>query len=318
MTTSRQGLLALLAAALLFAPIGCTEDEEPLLARAEIDRRIERDGRVSTEVWIRKQIGELRCETVWPCNTSDFTERLARAERLQQLYLEIFEHETGAIEIRRQYGHQLFGQKRWAEAAVQYDIVVQQIGTASDRDSVKQKLDAAYHSLTSRAHLADLGGRPLELPHQVALRQRLLARSAGRPGPEPEIRNSDRIDELLTSAAELERLVPELNQVEHALQLTGRALHGRGDTRQAEERLQRLLDRKPGSLDTWCVTPLLLDSLVRNDKLDQARELARQLLYQPPRQWLPAALAGWDQEPGRKLLQFWRPVLEALSRPGGR
>ena len=221
---------------------------------------------------------------------------MARTRRLHELYLDFFADEPGAIRVRLDHGHQLFARKLWADAAGQYIATVRRLGDRKDAPAIKIKIDAAYHALVSHAHLAGLADRPLELPAQTALRQRLLARAVKNEGPKPAPPlKSSALDTLMSTAAELQRLAPELPQVEYMLQLTGRGHYLRGEIAEAEARLQRLLERKPDALDTWLVTPLLLDCLVRSDRLAEARALARQLLHQPPRQWNPATLVTWDR-----------------------
>jgi len=304
-------LAGLVVASLLLAPVGAAAGER-LPSRARLKKLIKRNGKAAEE-WLWNLAHEQRCQGAWDCGR-DFEQRKNRAERLYQLYLEFFPHEGGVIRIRIYYGHHLFALKQWSRAAWQYEEAVRLLASAKDPASQKVQKQAAYHALAARAHAAGLADRPLELSQHVRVRERLLAWASGEKlPPPPDRRTAEELDDVLATSNQLMSLLPPRAQEGYALLLAGRAHYEKGETAQAEARFQRLLDRVPQALDTWCVTPLLLDCLVRNNKCERVRKLARQLLEQPHRRWWPALLLEWDQERGRAMLETWKPVFEALA-----
>jgi len=255
----------------------------------------------------------MRCKSAWECG-AEYVDRMKRTEKLYRMHLELFERPDRAMRARLFIAHQLYAAENWAEAAREHETVVQTIGKAGKPEDLKMQLESAYHAITARAHLAGLAERPLELPEHAAIRERLMAFAANKPLPAvPAARKDPKLDELLATVAMVEGRLAQPPQPEYLAQLMGRAHHARHELEQAETRLQGLLDRAPQALDTWGVTPLLLDCMVRSKEPQRARALAGQLLEDSRLQWRAAGLVHWDQEPGKKLSKSWRPVLEALA-----
>lgn len=311
--TGRVGLGLALIFLLLAPALSAARERVP--SRTKLKQLIEKNGKAAEE-WLWSLARELSCEGPWNCG-ADLGSRQAQAERLFRLYLDFFPHEGGAIRVHLFYGHQLFALQDYPRAAYQYEEAVRLLASAKDPESLEVQQRAAYLALAARAHAAGLADRPLVLPQHARVRERLLAWAAGHKlPPPPEARVSEALDDVLATANQLMSLLPKRAESAYAVMLAGRVHYEKGETAQAEARLQRLLDRMPQALDTWCLTPLLLDCLVRNNKGKRVRKLARQLLEEPYRRWWAALLLDWDQARGRELRESWRPVFEALARSG--